>query len=122
MWGGGFQAKRAMAADKFCDAHCVWTDHHPDCKMAADKQEPAQESWREFASDYERGFIDGMQKQAQSSVDKAVNQMAQREWAGLTDEEIQAYWDWEDWQTGAGRSTIFEMVRDIETKLKRKNT
>jgi hypothetical protein len=45
--------------------------------MAADKQEPAQESWREFASDYERGFIDGMQKQAQSSVDKAVNRMAQ---------------------------------------------
>jgi hypothetical protein len=57
MWGGGFPAKRAMAADKL--------------------QEPAQESWREFASDYERGFIDGMQKQAQSSVDKAVNMMAQ---------------------------------------------
>ena len=27
--------------------------------------------------DYERGFIDGMQKQMQSSVDKAVNRMAQ---------------------------------------------
>ena len=27
--------------------------------------------------DYERGFIDGMQKQMQSSVDKAVNTMAQ---------------------------------------------
>ena len=25
------------------------------------------------ASDYERGFIDGMQKQAQSSVDRAIN-------------------------------------------------
>ena len=45
----------------------------------------------------------------------------QRPWVGLTDEETQAYWDWEDWQTGAGRSTIFEMVRDIETKLKEKN-
>jgi hypothetical protein len=54
---GGFKAKQAMAAEKL--------------------QEPAQESWREFASDYERGFIDGMQKQAQSSVDKAVNMMAQ---------------------------------------------
>ena len=30
-------------------------------------------------SDYERGFIDGMQKQMQSSVDKAVNRMAQPE-------------------------------------------
>ena len=39
--------------------------------------QPEQEPWRESASDYERGFIDGMQKQAQSSVDKAVNRMAQ---------------------------------------------
>ena len=44
-----------------------------------------------------------------------------REWVGLTDEETQAYWDWEDWQTGAGRSTIFEMVKDIEAKLKERN-
>jgi hypothetical protein len=49
-------------------------------------------------------------------------QVYKKPWAGLTDEEIQAYWDWEDWQTGAGRSTIFEMVRDIEAKLKEKNT
>ena len=21
-------------ADKFCDSHCVWTDHHPECKHA----------------------------------------------------------------------------------------
>jgi hypothetical protein len=73
-------------------------------------------------SEYERGFIDGMQKQMQSSVDKAVNAMSQRTWVGLTDEEIELYWDWEDFQTGAGRSTIFEMVRDIEAKLKEKNT
>jgi NADH pyrophosphatase NudC (nudix superfamily) len=45
-----------------------------DGKKAA---QPAQEPWRESASDYERGFIDGMQKQAQSSVDKAVNKLAQ---------------------------------------------
>jgi len=47
---------------------------------------------------------------------------SQREWVGLTDEEVESYWDWEDFQTGAGRSTIFEMVRDIEAKLKEKNT
>ena len=51
------------------------------------------ESWRDSASDYERGFIDGMQKQMQSSVDKAVNAMTQptyyipnkdeRTWVGL---------------------------------------
>jgi hypothetical protein len=47
--------------------------------------------------EYERGFIDGMQKQMQSSVDKAVNAMTrptyhipskdQREWIGLTNKE-----------------------------------
>jgi len=46
----------------------------------------------------------------------------QRTWVGLTDEEVEGYWDWEDFQTGAGRSTIFEMVRNIEAKLKEKNT
>jgi hypothetical protein len=51
-----------------------------------------------------------------------VQPAQEREWVGLTDEETQAYWDWEDWQTGAGRSTIFEMVRDIEAKLRSKNT
>ena len=24
--------------EKFCDSNCVWTDHHPDCKLA--EQEP----------------------------------------------------------------------------------
>jgi hypothetical protein len=40
-------------------------------------------AWRENASDYERGFIDGMQKQMQSSVDKAINAIPQRTWVGL---------------------------------------
>jgi hypothetical protein len=43
-------------------------------------------------------------------------------WVGLTQQEVDDYWDWEDWQTGAGRSTILEMVRDIEAKLRSKNT
>ena len=42
---------------------------------------------RAYASEYERGFIDGMQKQAQSSVDKAVNAMS-KPWVGLTADEI----------------------------------
>jgi hypothetical protein len=44
--------------------------------------------------DYERGFVDGMQKQMQSSVDKAVNRMAQPEqepvaWADIQKEAQQ---------------------------------
>ena len=41
----------------------------------------------EYQRGYENGFIDGMQKQAQSSVDKAVNAMSQRTWVGLTKED-----------------------------------
>jgi hypothetical protein len=33
--------------------------------------------------DYERGFIEGMQHQMQSSVDKAVNRMSRPTWANL---------------------------------------
>jgi hypothetical protein len=50
-----------------------------------------------------------------------AEQLDDREWVGLTEDEVELYWDWEDFQTGAGRSTIFEMVRDIEAKLKEKN-
>jgi hypothetical protein len=39
-------------------------------------------------NEYERGFIDGMQKQMQLSVDKAVNAMGKREWVGLNAEDM----------------------------------
>jgi hypothetical protein len=64
---------------------------------------------------YAQGFEDGMA--AQAEIQKTL-----RPWFVLTDEEVELYWDWEDFQTGAGRSTIFEMVRNIEAKLKEKNT
>jgi hypothetical protein len=47
------------------------------CASEGHKIQVKQEPWRESASDYERGVIDGRQMQAQSSVDKAVNRMAQ---------------------------------------------
>jgi hypothetical protein len=75
-------------------------------------------------SEYERGFIDGMQKQMQSSVDKAVNAMSQptyyipskdrRTWAGLTDEDIS--------EIVRGTHNTGSFVRAIEAKLKEKNT
>ena len=43
---------------------------------------PEKKEWvglTENNAEYERGFIDGMQKQMQSSVDKAVNSMTQPE-------------------------------------------
>ena len=45
----------------------------------ADLEAHIKEALAQPERDYERGFIDGMQKQMQSSVDKAVNRMAQPE-------------------------------------------
>ena len=63
--------------------------------------------------DYERGFIDGMQKQMQSSVDKAVNAMS-RTWVGLTVDEL----------IDLERKHLSHenLTRAIEAKLKDKNT
>ena len=40
--------------------------------------------------DYERGFIDGMMYQTETTVNRAVDAMAKRKWVGLTNEEISA--------------------------------
>ena len=45
-----------------------------------------------------------------------------RPWVGLTEGEIATYLDWDDWQIGTDRSIILGMVRNIEAKLKEKNT
>jgi hypothetical protein len=42
-------------------------------------------------------------------------------WVGLTDREVEDYWDWEDFQCGCGKRTLLGMVRNIEAKLKEKN-
>jgi hypothetical protein len=55
--------------------------------------------------DYERGFIDGMQHQMQSSVDKAVNRMAQPEQKPVA-------WMLEGWGPDCG--PYFEIYRDDE--------
>jgi hypothetical protein len=68
---------------------------------------------------YERGFVDGMQYQMQSSVDKAVNAMSQRTWVGLTNNELQPIAD--EYRILFG-SWVEDFARAIEAKLKEKNT
>ena len=75
--------------------------------------QPVQQPWRESASDYERGFIDGMQKQSQSSVDKAVNAMTQRTWVGLANH---------DWNSTPYDTEFRAGAEWAEAKLKEKNT
>jgi len=67
--------------------------------------------------DYERGFIDGMMYQTQTTVNKAVDAMSKRTWAGLTDEDI-AFCV----QATAKRGSTYELIAVIETKLKEKNS
>ena len=71
--------------------------------------------------DYERGFVDGMLKQAQSSVDKAVNAMSQRTWVGLTDEERNDCLVDADPCECLADPEAEELMRCIEAKLKQKN-
>jgi hypothetical protein len=50
--------------------------------LALDTTPPAAQQ------EYERGVIDGRQMQAQSSVDKAVNAMSQRQWVGIEEKDM----------------------------------
>jgi hypothetical protein len=73
--------------------------------------------------DYERGFIDGMMYQTQTTVNRAVDAMAKRTWVGLTDEEIKAFDTWHDnREEEIGWVNPSEIVAYIEAKLKEKNT
>ena len=47
----------------------------------------------------------------------------EKPWVDLTDGEVEDYWYWEDFQTVfIGQNRLATMVRDIEAKLKEKNT
>ena len=73
--------------------------------------------------DYERGFVDGMQYQMHSSVDRAVNAMSRRTWVGLTDEQIAEFDTWHDnREEEVGWVNPSEIVAYIDAKLKEKNT
>lgn len=87
-------------------------------------------------ADYERGVVDGMQRQMQSSVDKAINRQPtkilgpnleqvlnsagyykKREWLSLTDQEV---WDAiDDVLEGGG---WLDVARVLEQAIKEKNS
>ncbi|NBS68737.1 hypothetical protein EBT31_07450 [bacterium] len=71
-------------------------------------------------ADYERGFVDGMQYQMQTSVDKAVNAMS-RTWVGLTDDERNDCLVSADPCEALAKSEAEQLMEDIEAKLKEKN-
>jgi len=61
--------------------------------------------------EYERGFVDGMQEQMKTSVDRAVNAMCKREWVGLTAKDLAEI-----------PPSAYEGAIWADAKLKEKNT
>ena len=84
-------------------ASATFEDHPADPDKVILRKKPYLDKGR----DYEEGFVDGMQHQMQSSVDKAVNAMS-RTWVGLTDDDL--------------RQIILVAIGVAEAKLKEKNT
>jgi hypothetical protein len=71
--------------------------------------------------DYERGFIDGMMYQTQTTVNKAVDAMSKRTWVGLTYEDmVKLQKDLYDAKGESVLPTTFAMA--VEAKLKEKNS
>jgi hypothetical protein len=92
----------------------------------------ADNAWVKFANVvYEQAFVNGMQKQMQSSVDKAVNAMTQptyfipskdqRTWVGLTRDEQSAVYRNLFNATSRTDSFWVDFANAIEAKLKEKN-
>ena len=84
-------------------------------------QEPEQ---KPMHPELKKMYEDFFDKCFKETVDLALDTIppAQRQWVGLSEEEVEAYDSWADFQVGCGRQTLFDMVRDIEAKLKEKNT
>ena len=103
--------------DKFCDNNCVWTDHHPDCKLS--QQEP---EWYHIID------VHGCNRFYHKTEDcpyecrtPLYTTPPQRTWVGLTDEEIA---DCAEKMEASDPTDSFwrEFFRAIEAKLKEKNT
>ena len=108
--------------EKFCDSNCVWTDHHPDCKLA--QQEPVGliESLKDAkpcCGEYETCW------RACTPRGKFLGQRdTQRTWVGLRDDEI--YSVLENLQVMHHRPPTTDsrviFAQAIEAKLKEKNS
>ena len=101
-------AIREALAEQFCDNHCTWLDHHPECDKA---EQPAQQR-----------HISYVCPQCHWSLDK---QQAQQQWVGLTDEERRSIREWQRIQEELGpvwAPMMLYLYEAIEAKLKEKNT
>jgi hypothetical protein len=68
---------------------------------------------------YERGYIDGQQKQIELAVHKAVKRVSERDWHELTDSEISFIKS--KYGFGVNIFSFRSAVRELETWLKERN-
>ena len=126
-------------ADSFCDSNCVWTDHHPDCKLAQPDQEPVghrEGYWcvdltckKCYSADFRLKHTPPQRTEQEPAgwevgvVDGVVTRRLappQRTWVGLTDEDYFAVL--EKLQNLYHRPPIAIFAKAIEQTLKEKNT
>ena len=55
------RAALAQPDESFCDTHCTWHDHYPDCALAQPKPEPEPVAWRYDEATYRPGDLRGRQ-------------------------------------------------------------
>jgi len=106
MWGGGFQAKRAMAAAKLQDGKCKLCIGG--CAACDARAQPAQELI------YKITVIDDAHPKGIPFEDWV--QPTQREWVGLTDEEIHGTAGYNETRE------MYQFALALMAKLKEKNT
>ena len=91
----------AQEQEQFCDANCVWTDHHPDCKLAQPKKEAV--AWEQLHEHIAGPFY---------------THPPQRTWVDLTDEDISKI----SQRLGIDHDDSWtDLKQAIEAKLKQKN-
>jgi hypothetical protein len=107
--------------EQFCDANCVWTDHHPDCKLAQPQQEPVAWMYQEYRDDDQFGWRDEILFTPPPNdpiyfrnITPVYTHPPQRQWVGLTDEEVR--------KICVNEWGGYEQCRAIEAKLKEKNS
>ena len=130
-WGGGFTAKRKMAADKYSD---IVSDGGLDPRNKMDAQ-PAQEpvGWADLQKKAQqiveskflwKRFIDGTPLANDiacwmADFARQYTTPPQREWVGLTEEERNKF----DrlFQMSCSSITVYDQICRVEAKLKEKN-
>lgn len=71
--------QQALEALTLLQGDIEWTSNSPTLKFVNSTVAALRAALAELDSDYERGFVDGMNLQTKGSVDKAVNRIAEPE-------------------------------------------